>query len=612
MMEDKVTVDLDMALAWSVSAKNSLKNVNGYSQNQLVFGFNPNLPNCDNAKLPALEGKTSSEIVATNLNAMNAARKTFIQSESAEKVRRALRHQTRTSGDDRFETGDKVFYKRNTSNAWKGPGSVIGQDDKQVLIKHGSSYVRVHPCRIQRDTGFSLIDATPIESCRNKPITSLTDTDNPVNEEVVGDGDSDDSAENSDIDLQNFQSDEPERRDAIRKERQVASDEINDINNLTNSISRLSLDVTNSDTQDQKWFDGSVKPKAKSFVKYKFKDCDTVKDVEIISKGGKATGKYKSYLNIQDVDSNSLSCVDWEEIESWQPINTEEALLSQVKFADSDVLNAKIDEKVYENVENHGQKALSVRWVVTEKILNGKKKMKARLVARGFEEIDNDILKDSPTCSKESLRLILTLIAYNNWRCSSIDIKSAFLQGKEIERTVYLKPPKEADNGNSLWKLKKCIYGLVDASRCWYLRVKEELINLNVSVSKSDPAIFYWHHGQQLSGVMATHVDDFCWGGNEDFIENVIEPLQRVFLVGSECSTVFPYLGLSLNQHSDFTIQINQNAYVEEIEPIEIEKERMGKKNYPLNENEIREFRALIGRLCWLSRQTRPDIKSVN
>lgn len=167
----------------------------------------------------------------------------------------------------------------------------------------------MHPCRIHRDKGFSLIDATPIESCRSKPITSLTDTDNPVNEEIVGDGDSDDSGKNSDIDLQNFQSDEPEIRDAIRKERQVASDEIdeslNDINNLTSSISRLSLDVTNSDTQDQKWFDGSVKPKAKSFAKCKFKDCDTVKDVEIISRGGKATGKYKSYLNIPDVDSNS-------------------------------------------------------------------------------------------------------------------------------------------------------------------------------------------------------------------------------------------------------------------------------------------------------------------
>ena len=31
----------------------------------------------------------------------------------------------------------------------KGPGNVLGQDGQQVLIKHGSYYVRVHPCRIK-------------------------------------------------------------------------------------------------------------------------------------------------------------------------------------------------------------------------------------------------------------------------------------------------------------------------------------------------------------------------------------------------------------------------------------------------------------------------------
>ena len=68
-MED-IKCDLNLAVAWAISAKNSLKNVHGYSPNQLVFGKNPNYPNaCDN-KIPALEGKTSSKIVAENLNAM--------------------------------------------------------------------------------------------------------------------------------------------------------------------------------------------------------------------------------------------------------------------------------------------------------------------------------------------------------------------------------------------------------------------------------------------------------------------------------------------------------------------------------------------------------------
>ena len=59
-MEDCKT-DLSIALSWGVSAKNSLKNVNGLSPNQLVFGSNPNLPSNMDSKLQAHEGKTSSE-----------------------------------------------------------------------------------------------------------------------------------------------------------------------------------------------------------------------------------------------------------------------------------------------------------------------------------------------------------------------------------------------------------------------------------------------------------------------------------------------------------------------------------------------------------------------
>ena len=44
---------------------------------------------------------------------------------------------------------------------------------------------------------------------------------------------------------------------------------------------------------------------------------------------------------------------------------------------------------------------------------------------------------------------------------------------RKMERIVYLHPPKEA-NTSKVWKLQKCVYGLADASRYWYLRVTEE------------------------------------------------------------------------------------------------------------------------------------------
>ena len=78
---------------------------------------------------------------------------------------------------------------------------------------------------------------------------------------------------------------------------------------------------------------------------------------------------------------------------------------------------------------------------------------KARLCARGFEE-EQDFRTDAPTCARESVRLSLATIASNKWDLKSIDIKRAFLQGHQLTREVYLRPPPEAQT-NKLWKLNK-------------------------------------------------------------------------------------------------------------------------------------------------------------
>ena len=239
---------------------------------------------------------------------------------------------------------------------------------------------------------------------------------------------------------------------------------------------------------------------------------------------------------------------------------------------------------------------------------HGNRRVKARLVARGFEENSQEILKDSPTCSKESLRLILTFLATNNWLCNSIDIKSAFLQGKSIDRIVYLSPPRESKENNVVWKLNTCIYGLTDASRNWYLRIKDELLKLDVKASKNDPAVFFWHHEGILEGIMATHVDDFCWGGSQKFIENVINPVRKIFSIGVEHSKAFTYLGLNLSQDVQKCIRIDQISYVEDIEPIKISKERSMQKSEILDKDELKQLRTLIGQLGWVCGQTRPDI----
>ena len=90
--------DFIRALQWAVNTKNSLSNVHGFSLLQLVFGRNPRLPDVLTERLPALQNVSCSELVSTNLKAMQEARKAFTASESSEKIRRALKaHDTKFS-----------------------------------------------------------------------------------------------------------------------------------------------------------------------------------------------------------------------------------------------------------------------------------------------------------------------------------------------------------------------------------------------------------------------------------------------------------------------------------------------------------------------------------
>ena len=101
---------------------------------------------------------------------------------------------------------------------------------------------------------------------------------------------------------------------------------------------------------------------------------------------------------------------------------------------------------VYDEIEDDGQEAISTRWVITKGTDESKNKViKAQLVARGFEEDSSTIRSDSPTITKENLRLVCAIYVSFSWQIHSMDIKCAFLQGMNIDRLVYLVPPIEAN-----------------------------------------------------------------------------------------------------------------------------------------------------------------------
>ena len=264
------------------------------------------------------------------------------------------------------------------------------------------------------------------------------------------------------------------------------------------------------------------------------------------------------------------------------------------------------DHYVYESVPFEKQRCISVRWVCSLKTTESGIKPKARLVARGFEEQSDSIEKESPTCSKDAMRTMLSLINKNGWKLSSLDIKTAFLQGEKIDRDVYLRPPKEAKcDPGIVWKLHKCVYGLPDASLKWYEKVRKSMEALNGKMSVLDNALFMWHKNGVLIGMVAVHVEDFLCAGNDMFLKKVKPCLGDTFSVGKEEATTFRYIGLHLDQ-TENSLFIHQKSYVSSLEPLEFTDVRFEERSLTLDERNT--LRSKVGQLLWLSNQTKPDI----
>ena len=623
VMED-TNCSLEIAVAWSVSAKNALKNVHGFSPNQLVFGRNPNIPTVLNSKPPALEGTTSSELIAEHLNAMHVARKSYIQAEASEKLRRALQKKTRTATVHTYKTGEEVYYKRNNSKRWHGPGIVIGGINKQVFVKHGGSVLRVNPCHLQH-VKRNLNQSNEFSEMDNEPVNGTVEANG--NDEVPDQNDADAAGEEATLleeaEEMEMPSDFVGNADDDCLQEQPEAPQGTDGDPTSVHLQNPDADVTDGNQTDRKVTKEPKEPRALQNLRA-FNKAGRKEDI-LLSSGDKVNPpkgsriKYKlseedewATANVLTENINQLLFLQTgqhhkhapeplitSDIHEWEYANEE---ILAVNVDTSDVLEAKMKE--IENLRGHNiftevpreerkEPAIGSRWVITEKFKDGEKVTKARLVAKGFQE-DNDLKRDSPTCLKENLRIVIAIAASEKWKIKSLDIKSAFLQGKEIEREVYLIPPPEASSSETLWKLNKVIYGLSDASRMWYLKVKEVLEQLGMKMSIYDEALFYYKEDGHLCGLIALHVDDFLHVGNKRFEETVIYKIKELFEISQEHDQFFNYLGLEIAQTSE-GITFSQFNYIDQLTPLEGEATKT-------------DLKSKIGQLAWVAGQTRPDI----
>ena len=234
-----------------------------------------------------------------------------------------------------------------------------------------------------------------------------------------------------------------------------------------------------------------------------------------------------------------------------------------------------------------------------------KVEVKARLCLCGFKESEKP-RSDSPTADRLSTKLFYTISANESWEIESLDITSAFLQGSELERNIFVIPPKEAGMNGMLWKMRKAAYGLNDASRKFWQRIMELLTGLGCKPVVGDKTLLYFHNNGKLEGLLCLHVGDILGGGTPHFKTKILDEVEKTFACSKRERNSFRYTGVDVEREKDGNIVASQEVYVESLEEIPIKDSSDNKRS--LTKPEFKDFRGAIGKLSWISEQTRPDI----
>lgn len=254
--------------------------------------------------------------------------------------------------------------------------------------------------------------------------------------------------------------------------------------------------------------------------------------------------------------------------------------------------------------------ALRMRWVLTWKKVDDGVKPKARAVVLGY--LDPDYANRptfAPTMTRHSRQLLLQWSANQQTSVWKGDVSAAFLQGRTYDRDLFLIPTPEICNAmrlppESIVKMRKACYGLVEAPIEWFETMNAHLQSLGFTQLRSDPCSWRLCEQGQTIALISGHVDDFLFTGleNNETWRLAKQSILDRFKWQPWEQDDFVQCGVRVKRTKQ-GFELDQERYLEEVQPISISKERRKQNKEETTDREKTELRGLLGALSWHTSQ---------
>lgn len=319
-----------------------------------------------------------------------------------------------------------------------------------------------------------------------------------------------------------------------------------------------------------------------------------------------------------------------------EPINFREAMKSSAKDkwinAMQEEYKSMQDNKVWDLVPlPEGVKPIGCKWIykIKRDSQGNVIRHKARLVAKGCTQKEGIDYKEtfSPVSSKDSLRIIMALVAHFGLELHQMDVKTAFLNG-DIDESIYMVQPESfesKDSKNMVCKLKKSIYGLKQASRQWYHKFHQVILSFGFEVNVVEDCVYQKFSGSKFM-FLVLYVDDILLATNDMAMLYATKKFLSKQFEMKDLGEASFVLGIEiLRDKSQGILRLSQRNYIDKVlKRFDMEEckpgdtpiskgDKFSLNQCPKNSLEIKQMQKIpyascVGSLMYAQVCTRPDL----